>query len=205
MKEKKLTFIIPGFRHTPTSKAYKKVASILKAAGHKPISIKIPWKERTISENTSYFLDQYKRKMTTKGQKTKKQKTYFLGFSFGAMIAFLASTKVKVDGLILCSLSPYFKEDLPKTKRHLRSTLQESRYEDFAQLRCSKLTKKIKAKKILMLYGSKESKPLIRRVMKTYKQITSKRKYLLSIQDAEHDINNAQYLRTIHHITTQFL
>src|SRR5688572_2041642 len=105
MAGNKSIFIIPGYRHVPTQKAYQAIAALLKDAGYDPILVTIPWKKRTISENTEYFLKTYKKVHTKK---------YILGFSFGAMIGFLAATKMSVDGLILCSLSPFFQEDLPQ-------------------------------------------------------------------------------------------
>lgn len=186
MKTAKVVYVIPGFRHTPKTKAYQKIAKILRGEGYKPVLVKIPWRQTTISENTEYFLKQYK--------KIKTRKKYILGFSFGAMIAMLASTKVSPSGLILCSLSPYFKEDIAKSGRGLR-------YEDFSKLHCKTLAKKVKAKSVNMLYGTKETKPLIRRVTKAYRQISASKKRLVAIKNIEHDIANKHYLQTIHTIT----
>ncbi len=169
----KTIFIIPGFRHHPKHKAYKAIAKILKSEGYLTVSVTIPWKQTTISQNTQYFLKEYK--------KIKTKKKYILGFSFGAMIAFLASTKVEVYGLILCSLSPYFKEDLPSSNFH-----------------CAQVAKQTKAKQILMLYGEKEAKPLIKRVNQAFYQIPSPHKYLVSIKKTEHNIGDKRYLHTIH-------
>ncbi len=194
MTAKKTIFIIPGFRHLPTNKAYKEIAKLLKTEGYDPIPVTIPWKQTTISENTEYFLKKFKRKLHQDGM----QKVYILGFSFGAMIAFLASTKVKVNGLILCSLSPFFKEDVLKKVKSLRD-------KDFSQLHCATLAKRIMAKKILMLYGAKETKPLIKRVTTAYEQIPSDNKYLFAIQKTEHDIADKKYVYAIHQITKAFL
>lgn len=188
MFAKKTIFIIPGYRHTPTHKAYKEIAKVLQNEGYSPILIAIPWKQTTISENTKYFLKEYK--------KIHRKKKYILGFSLGAMIAFLASTKVEVSGLILCSLSPYFKEDLQKVSNSLR-------YQDFSKLHCATLAKQIKAEQILMLYGSKEARILIKRVKEAFYQISSKQKYLFSIKETDHNIGDKKYLRTIHQVAKE--
>ncbi|MFI5265598.1 MAG: hypothetical protein ACHQT7_02540, partial [Candidatus Levyibacteriota bacterium] len=107
MIREKVIFIIPGFRQSTTSTAYKEIAKVLKSEGYHPILVKIPWKGSTISSSTEYFLKRF--------NKIDAKKKYILGFSYGAMIAFLAATKVKTTGLILCSMSPYFKEDLSKS------------------------------------------------------------------------------------------
>src|SRR6266403_2076787 len=110
MLAKKTIFIVPGYRHGPNNKSYQALAKLLTLEGYDPIVVTIPWKKTTISQNTEYFLQEYK--------KIHAKKKYILGFSFGAMIAFLAATKVDVSGLILCSLSPYFQEDLPTSQLH---------------------------------------------------------------------------------------
>ena len=188
MVYKKVLFVIPGFRQQPTSRAYKELGKLLKNCGYSPILVKIPWKNSTISQNTEYFLKKF--------EKTKTQKKYILGFSYGAMIALIASTKVSSSGLIICSLSPYFKEDVTKTNKAI-STLMYQRYKDFAKLHCGTLAKHIKARQIIMLYGTEESKTLIRRATKAFSQIRSRRKYLIPILKTEHDIGSKRYLDTI--------
>lgn len=189
MIEKKTIFIIPGYKHRPQNKAYKEIAKMLKSEGYHPILVTIPWKQTTISQNSEYFLKKYK--------KTNAKKKYILGFSFGAMIAFIASTKVRASGLILCSLSPYFKEDVSRIHAGWISSIK---IEDFARLHCGSLAKQIKAKQILMLYGTHEAKSLINRVTQTFDQIVSEDKYLVAIKKTEHNIGDKNYLYTIHQI-----
>lgn len=192
---KKTVFVIPGFRHRPKNKAYKAIAKILRSEGYLPVLINIPWKQTTISENTEYFLKKYK--------KINRKKKYILGFSFGAMIAFLASTKVNVSGLILCSLSPYFKEDLSETNSHMVSSITLQRYEDFSKLHCATLAQQTKAEQIHMLYGSKEARSLKRRVSDVFGRISSTHKHLIPIEKTEHNIGDRRYLNKIHQIAKQ--
>lgn len=184
--------MIPGFRHRPKQKAYKEIAKMLKVQGYTPIIVTIPWRKSTVSDNTEYFLKVYK--------KFKTRKKYILGFSFGAMIAFLASTKVNAAGLILCSRSPYFQEDMVKVKKSSVSQLMKK---DFSSLHCGTLVKQIKAKQVLMLYGSKETKSLIHCVTSTFDQLLSTNKYLIAIKSAEHDIGDKRYLCTINQVARE--
>jgi hypothetical protein len=195
MNLKKTVYIIPGFRHQPRQKAYRKLRNLLKKEGYTPVPIKLPWTHRTITENTDLFLKEFK--------KIQRKKKYILGFSYGAMIAFLASTKVKVSGLILCSLSPFFREDLLHANRTIKTQETAERFEDFLHLKSSSLAKHVKTKQVRMLYGSKESKPLIRRVTRTYKHIPSKRKTLIRISGTDHNIGDERYLSTIHQIVKE--
>lgn len=166
---------------------------MLRIEGYYPILIKIPWKNSTISENTEFFLKKF--------NKVKSRRKYILGFSYGAMIAFLASTEVRSTGLILCSLSPYFKEDVLKIKNRGTSILMQQRYQDFSRLHCKTLAKKIKTKQILMLYGTLEARSLIRRVTETFGEIESNNKKLISVKKTDHNIGDKKYLQVIHAAT----
>lgn len=184
MTEKKTIFIIPGFNQLVTDKAYRKIAKILKKEDYFPILVKIPWKNTTILENTKYFLKEYR--------KIKSKKKYILGFSFGAMIAFIASTRVRSSGLMLCSLSPFFKEDLRISKTMTKANRA------FYKLRSISLAKKIKSKQVLMMYGEQESRSLIKRVTDTFSHISSTNKFLISIYKTEHNVGTKGYLAKIH-------
>lgn len=176
MITKKTIFIIPGFRQRPSQKAYQKLAKMLKKEKYHPILMKIPWNATTFAENTEYFLKAYK--------KIVRKKKYILGFSLGAIIALHASTKVRTSGLILCSLSPFFKED-----------------DSTSPLRCAELAKKIKTKQIHLLYGTRETKSLIRRTTFAFAKIVSKSKRLTPVRKTEHNIGDKNYLYQIHQIS----
>lgn len=203
MKRQKYVFIIPGFRQSIGQKGYSYLRQNLKKEGYIVVPIRVPWKGSTITDNTTYFLEKFSEKIEK--YKISSKNIYFLGFSYGALIAFLAATKIHVAGLILCSLSPFFKEDLPKILPKNSSSLQLKRLTAFANLHGKKLAKKIKAKSVMMLYGANESKPLIARVTKTFKQIPSIDKYLFSIQNTQHNIADKKYVSAIQYATKTFL
>ncbi|HVZ67202.1 MAG TPA: hypothetical protein VG917_02975 [Patescibacteria group bacterium] len=192
MVKGRTVFIIPGFRQNPKSNSYKRVTKLFAEEGFQVISIEIKWKNKTISQTVEDFIKIYR--------SFKTQEKYILGFSYGAMIAFIAGTKVKSDGLILCSLSPFFSEDL-KTNRS-RSLIMRKRYKDFSKLRAEFLSKKLKTKKVLMLYGTYEAASLIKRVKKTFEQIEID-KTLIKIK-SDHEIGNQRYINTIQKISTSF-
>lgn len=192
----KVVFIIPGYRHRSKSRPYKQVAEILEALGYSAVPVDIEWHKTTISENTEKFLKIYK--------ETAACKKYILGFSLGAMIAFLAATKVEVAGLILCSLSPYFSEDLPKIGSNWTpSTLAQ--YQDFATLNCGTLAKKLKTQQVLMLYGEDEAKSLVKRVYDAFEKIELPKKYLVPITGVQHDIGDSKYLLRIHQVAQRLV
>lgn len=194
---KKVIFIIPGYRQKVTNKAYLRLSEILTLEGHTSILVPISWKNSTISDNISHFLTLYKT--------VKSREKYILGFSYGAMIAFIAATKVNVQGVILCSLSPYFNEDLFKKRTKEQSSLMRMRYKDFLKFHATSLSKSIKAKHIVMLYGTQESRSLIKRVKLTFNQISSGYKQLIFIPKTEHEIGSKKYLAKIHEVSRDLL
>lgn len=171
------------------------MAKMLKNEGFYPVFATVDWK-KTISENADAFLSQY--------TAIRRKEKFILGYSYGAMIALLTSTKIRTSGLILCSLSPYFREDITR-KRVKFSDLPEEMQDDFYRLSCKNLVKKVKTKHVVMLYGDKESKTLIRRVSETFTQFTLKKKLLLSVKKTEHDISDKRYLHTIDFAAQQLL
>jgi len=80
------------------------MAPFFKSKGFIVKEVSIQWMYRVMSDYVEQFQDFY--------LKNKGEKNYILGFSFGAMIAFLSAPTLKPNKLFLCSLSPYFKEDL---------------------------------------------------------------------------------------------
>ncbi len=189
MNETNAIFVIPGYQHKPSDPAYKKIARVLKSEGYNPILVDVQWENTSISESTESFIKEFK--------KIKARNKYILGFSFGAMIAFLASTKVTTQGIILCSLSPYFQEDGKRRKSKSLSVKITREQKDFIEFSSAALAKRTKAKRVHMLYGENEDKSLISRVTETYSQILLKQKQLIQIQDTEHEIESKTYLASI--------
>ena len=104
----KIAFIIPGYVESKKSNpAYAKIAGYFREKGMRTVIVNIDWRYKVMSDYVKQFKETYA-KCDINGAEV-----YFLGFSYGAMIAFISSTELKPKIQILCSLSPYFKEDLP--------------------------------------------------------------------------------------------
>ena len=157
---KMIAFILPGFKHSPYRKIYKEVMKLFRARNIDTFPVNVDWKYKTISQNVQEFLRVY--------DKVNVDKKYVFGFSYGAVISFLASTKVKPTAQILCSLSPYFKEDLPSIFKSWKKGIGKRRLENFSKLTASKLCSQIKAETFL-LYGKKEGRFIQNRAKDTKK------------------------------------
>ena len=183
----KVVFIVPGFGELTSEEKYQKIARYFKKTNITPIMVGINWKRKVISDYVQEFLTKYEQK--------KSEVNYFWGFSLGAMICFIASSKVNVNTQILCSLSPYFSEDIPTIRPAWLKYWGKKRTEDFRIIHSEDLVKTIKAKTIL-LAGSKEGKEIATSNNRIYHLLLCKKgRYI--IKDAKHDISNLKYQKKI--------
>jgi len=185
---KEIAYIIPGYCESHTrQRGYNKIAKFFEAQGIEPIHVEIAWKRKSPERFSDYaeeFLKVYK--------KPKGAKVYVLGFSYGATIAFLTAPKTKPDALILCSLSPYFEEDLKDLKanwvRWFRKNFTESDYS------FQKLAPKVKSRTYLIV-GDKEDKACLVRAKGARKGIVDSS--LSVAEGAEHKIGQKEYLAAV--------
>jgi len=176
----KVAYIIPGLGESHLKQTgYKKIGRAFEERGIKAVQVKIKWKYKKPIPFSTYieqFLKQYK--------KVKNQDVYFLGFSFGAIIALAGAAKLKPKVLILCSLSPYFTEDLktlnPEWVRWYRKYYTTSyAFKDLGPLISSKT---------YLLEGSKEI-VFPKRKFKNSKKIIA--------PGAKHIISSRPYIKTV--------
>ena len=168
--EKPVVYIIPGFKHSPQKKEYQKIAGFFKEKGFDVELVKIDWKHKTVSDWVKQFLTKY--------YKNENRKKYFFGFSYGAVISLIASTKVDVEGQILCSLSPYFQEDLLGLFKSWKKMIGKRRVEVFNKLKIADLAPLVKAETFL-LYGTHEGKFIELRAKDTYEKLNCKKSLIL--------------------------
>lgn len=180
----KIAYIIPGSGESPDEKAYRQISNFFRKKGIKPIPIKINWKYKLMPDYIEQFRQQAKI----------KNPDYILGFSFGAMIALISSDEIKPKKLILCSLSPWFKEDLPRLKKTWLKITGKRQTKILKEYSFKKISKRVNSKTIL-IYGSKEAKELERRVKDAHRKI--KNSELIKIQNVKHKLADERYLKTI--------
>ncbi len=188
----KKAYIIPGFLQNSSFESYKEILKYFKDKEIDVEILDIDWKRKTMGdyvEETFPKLEQNK-------------EIILLGFSFGAMISFILSTKLEIKYLILCSLSPFFSEDVPLIKKWWRKVTGQKRMGYFEGLSFNKLTKQIqKNPKIYLLYGEKESILCINRGKDAHKKLSDSK--LIEVKNTKHDIGNENYLEEIKKIVHQ--
>lgn len=186
----KIVYIIPGLGENTKQQEYKKIINYFQKKHFRVIPIKINWKRRVMSDYVQDFFDQYH-------QHNKNDQVYLFGFSFGAMISFIVSSQIKPQAQILCSLSPYFKEDLPTIRGWWKKLMGKARINNFGLWSFNNLSKKISCKTYIMV-GAKEVQELVKRVKAANKKINNSE--LFAVDKAKHNIAQKEYLEQIKNV-----
>lgn len=185
---KRIVYLIPGYGESHLKeKGWNKVAKLFESKGITPVHININWNKNSPERFSDYTLDFMK-----EFKKPKNTQIYVLGFSFGANIALLTAQITKPKALILCSLSPYFEEDLPRLKpqwvKWWKKTFVESDY-SFA-----KIASKIKSKTYIIVEDI-DAKEISYRARDAKKKISNASLFIA--KDAKHRIIQKEYLATL--------
>ena len=183
----KVIYVIPGFTEQVKEKKYNSIIWIFKENKFKVIPVSISWKYKTMDDYVQEFLTQFTQHNIT-------DDIYILGFSFGAMISLIASTRVKIKTQFLCSLSPYFKEDLLQIKESWKGFIGKRRLENFEKLSFDALSKKVVCKTFIFA-GTKEGDGLQRRALIAKKRIKNSK--LIMIDGGKHDISQNIYVKKL--------
>lgn len=185
----KIAYIIPGFYQDHKTSGFSKIASLFRAKGYKVVKVKITWKYKTMSD----YVEEFKSQL----QHNSSDTVAVLGFSYGAMIAAISAPQVQPNKLYLCSLSPYFKEDLPRIPKYWKTVVGKRRIADFESHSFTTLAKKITAKTTLVA-GSAEHELVHKRVNHAHKRLA--KSVVVTAEGAKHDIGQKEYVDTLEQI-----
>ena len=81
--------------------------------------VPITWERATMTDYAVEFESFY--------EKHKANDNYVLGFSYGAVIAFITANKLKPKKIYLCSLSSDFKEDVRSMKPRITKVYRKKK------------------------------------------------------------------------------
>lgn len=180
-----VVYIIPGFGERTTSTTYRNVAMSFAKQKIRPVFISIQWKYKTMTDYVNQFVKQVH---------DPNQESYLFGFSFGAMIAMLATPRLKTRKLFLCSLSPFFKEDLPGLSIASRASIGAKRLIDFSSYSFYAIAQKIDCQTFLFV-GENELPSVINRAKIAHEKIKDSRFKIIT--ECDHDIHHPNYEREI--------
>lgn len=180
----KILYIIPGFGESIKDDGYKRISMFANKNGYKVIPIEVVWKNRTASR----WLTQIREVVDLNGH----DNATVLGFSFGAYLTILLSQEYKFKKIIVCSLSPYFSDDIKNLPMLAHKILGKRRIENFKQIHFPKnnLTS------VVFYIGLEDLDIVINRVKKAYK-VWRGNKEIISIDKVGHEIENESYLQKI--------
>ncbi len=189
-------FLIAGFdiNQTAAHKDYQDLRQAIKDKNYEVIPVDIYWRKQTMSGFVKKFIKFYQHK--------KGAINIIIGNSFGAEVALITAPKLKPDKIILCSLSPFFKEDIPRfnDRKKLEKWFGPRRLKDLEQISANEAAKRINQTNIktIMFYGEKEKimyKKLVERVKATAKDINETE--LMEITEAAHSFKDPAYIKVI--------
>jgi dienelactone hydrolase len=126
-------------------------------------------------------------------EKEKSEENYVLGFSYGAVIAFLSANIVRPKKIFLCSLSARFKEDVSAMKPWIRRYQGKRRIAESLKTSGREAAKNLKIPSVVFC-GEVESKlypQLLVRCKETAK-LAAKSK-LVIVENAPHKIDYPTY------------
>ena len=191
----KKAFLIRGFRfgYTAADEDYSHIRGLIHDAGYDPVPVPWMWNYKTMSQYSDEFVRFF---LENKGSYN-----VIIGHSFGAAAAFVSASRCRPDQLILCSLSAYFQEDLPKYNKRdwIYTHMGKRRHQDFETLSAKKIAEEIVAKRIhtRLMCGWLEEQVfphLYERVIETSEGLNIKP---ILIPDADHTIHSPQYMNAI--------
>lgn len=185
---RKTIFIIPGFQESISQKQYRWMKPFFTKKGFKVKSYTPKWKYKVMSDYAVGFEEYY--------ELHKTDKNYVLGFSFGAMIAFITATTLRPNKLLLCSLSPYFSEDLATLEPSWEKFIGKRRLKDFRKFKARKIAQNLKAPTIIFLGEVEARFPQMKKRYTEIKKYAKQVKQIL-VKNAPHEIDYPEYVTAI--------
>jgi dienelactone hydrolase len=181
-------YLIPGYKENIHQGGYRKIRELFEQKHLRVVPVHIHWEFRTFSS----YVSQLKSQIRVDGSRI-----VLFGFSFGAVIAFLAAPAIDPQRLYLCSLSPYFKEDLVATRYQTIRSLGKRRAREMRQISMAERAREITASTVLIA-GSMEDPEVINRTQEAAASIP--RSKLFMADGASHSMNDCCYLDALQQI-----
>lgn len=145
----KTVLLVPGFGETLEDRDYVSVIDAIASKHYKVQFVPIQWKRKTLMDWVAELAEVY--------TQYDPANTVLAGFSYGAMTAFVAASKLVPAELWLFSLSPYFTEDLKSAKLVWLHQIGKRRSGVFWKTSFNELCKKISCPTKIFI-GSLEAK-----------------------------------------------
>ena len=185
----KTVLFIPGFQEDAHSRDYAAVLTAIEEKGYVARLVGVHWNYRT--------LDDWVRQVEKEYAQLDSDQTILAGFSFGAMTALAVAARRTPAQLWLCSLSPYFAEDLPGIRPAWLAYIGKRRAAVFSKLLFAELAQKIKCKTIIFI-GSNEIRKFsdMEHRSKEAQRLISGSSFHI-VRDAGHEVDAPAYIAAL--------
>lgn len=189
---KKAAFILGGFKLeiNPDDQLYVDYSELFAELGYEPMVPNLDWRRKNHSTYLKEFTKYY--------EENKLENNLIIGNSFGAAIAYMGAPQLKPDNLLLCSLSPFFKEDIGNfSESRAISHFGNFRVKDFNSYSAHDIASKIESDTVFF-FGSKERggmQHLVDRVIDSHEHMPSSK--LVEIVGAGHRMREEEYLNGV--------
>jgi len=178
-------YLIPGYKHTLETPGYRKLILSLEKLWYNVEFIPISWKYHVMSE----YIQEANNKIRT------SPNDVILGFSFGAMIALNLAERHSFRQVVLCSLSPYFSEDIPKLPLKYKLYLGVRRWTDFIKHHSEVNVRNPLLNQYTFIYGSAETSRLQQRNKKMIEKLRVDTYDI--VEWVGHDVGDPRYQEVI--------
>ena len=190
------TAIVLAGRHDITDKMYKPILNEFKAQGWEKVIFYEPdWSVKSVQKLVSDFLEKIP---------DHTQPLTLMGFSLGAMIALIASGKLSVKNLILCSPSGYFLE-YDRILTNEDKVWANTELADFREFSAVQVIRKARVGRSVILAGENELQewPDFKQWIEDLKRLTDWR--YVQIPNVGHKIEDSGYQTEIRKIIHQLV
>jgi len=176
----KKVYFIPGWGETKKFKYSGKIIRALEKRGAVIPLGYISKKGTTPSKNIKIILDQLKKPTS---------KDVLVGFSMGALYAYIISNKIKFKKVIICSIPPVLEKDLDVfSKKEVSLLFSKKEIDEFHKIKYTR-----PKSPAIFICGDKEKIETIEKTKWLAKKFKSKS---IIIKNADHNLNN-KYIKTI--------
>jgi pimeloyl-ACP methyl ester carboxylesterase len=192
----KTAIVIPGFKQQVRagkgSRVYQPLLRDLRAADYTVIAATVTWDHHTITD--------WVREVEQQIAGVDTNQALLIGFSYGAMTASVLATRHHFGRVFLCSLSPYFAEDISRAKKSWLTMAGKRRIEAFKRLRFSDIVKVYRAAETVVFAGTFEMARRKAPVLKERGLAAGARlpgARFVAVPGAGHDISHPNYAAAI--------
>lgn len=183
-------FIIPGMGEFITDKPYKAISQYAAKDGYEPVAININWDIENVPSD--FIKEASQRVEETMVAAGPDGNFSIMGFSVGALIASILANRFNFKQVFLCSMSPYFGEDIvflpDDTKEYLgKSFTEDAKLYSFPVEISSE---------VVFMFGDKDWSMAIEKAQKRCENLKSNGKRFILVSDTGHELTN-KYIQTI--------